>query len=143
VTSAVLKAATRLRIVGRAGVGVDNIDVAEATKEGVMVMNTPNGNTVGTAQLAMSLLCSMARKVPAANMSVKEGKWDRKSYSGVEINAKTIGIVGCGRIGQVVAGCATALGMRVLGFDPIASTEALAESGVTKVDMDEIFKAFS
>ena len=92
VTPKVLAAATKMRVVGRAGVGVDNINVAEATKCGLMVMNTPGGNTVSTAQLAVSLLCSMARKLPAANMSVKEGKWDRKSFTGVELNGKTLGI---------------------------------------------------
>ena len=120
--------------------GVDNIDVSEATKQGIMVMNTPNGNTVSTAQLAISLLVSMARKVPAANMSIKEGNWDRKSFTGVEIHDKVIGIVGCGRIGQVVAGCGAALGMKVIGFDPVASVEAMAAVGIKKVDLDEIFK---
>jgi len=136
----VLNAATRMRLVGRAGVGIDNIDVTEATKQGIMVMNTPNGNTVSTAQLAMSLMCSMARKVPAANISIKEGKWDRKLFSGVEINGKTIGIVGCGRIGQVVAQCATSMGMTVLGYDPVTSTEVLAGFGIQKVELDEIFE---
>ena len=100
-TEAVLAAGTRLQIVGRAGVGVDNIDVPSATKSGVMVMNTPNGNTVSTAQLALSLLMNMVRKIPAGNMSVKRGEWTPKDFSGMEIDGKTIGIVGCGRIGQV------------------------------------------
>ena len=139
VTPALLKAANKMRIVGRAGVGVDNINIAEATKHGVMVMNTPGGNTVSTAQLAMSLLCAMARKVPAANMSVKEGKWDRKSFTGVELSGKTIGIVGCGRIGQVVANCANAIGMNVIGFDPITPAETLLEAGIAKASIDEIF----
>ena len=115
VTPNVLAAATKLRIVGRAGVGVDNINISEATKCGVMVMNTPGGNTVSTAQLALSLLCSLARHVPQADMSVKEGKWDRKNFTGVELSGKTLGIVGCGRIGQVVAGCAQTMGMKVIG----------------------------
>ena len=135
-----MNAATRLRIVGRAGVGVDNIDVQDATRQGIMVMNTPNGNTVSTAQLAISLLVSMARKVPAANISIKEGNWDRKSFTGVEINDKVIGIIGCGRIGQVVAECAGSLGMKVIGFDPIASSESMAEMGIKKVNLDDIFK---
>ena len=128
-----------MRIIGRAGVGVDNINVTEATKYGIMVMNTPGGNTVSTAQLAMSLLCSMARKVPAANISVKEGKWDRKNFTGVELSGKTLGIIGCGRIGQVVANCANAIGMNVIGFDPISSAEILSESGIHKVDLDDVF----
>ena len=120
--------------------GVDNIDVPEATKQGIMVMNTPNGNTVSTAQLAVSLLVSMARKVPAANMSIKQGNWDRKAFTGIEIHGKVIGIVGCGRIGQVVASCGAALGMKVIGFDPVSTAESMAEVGIKKVDLDEIFK---
>ena len=119
VNANVLKHATKMRLVGRAGVGVDNIDVAEATKRGVMVMNTPGGNTVSTAQLAVSLLANLARQLPAADMSIKAGKWDRKSFMGVEINGKVLGIVGCGRIGQVVAGTATTMGMQVIGYDPV------------------------
>jgi phosphoglycerate dehydrogenase-like enzyme len=118
-------------------VGVDNINVKEATKHGVLVMNTPDGNTISTAQLAVSLLTSMARHIPAANMSVKEGKWDRKSFTGVELDGKTLGIVGCGRIGHVVASCARTMGMRVIGFDPIASKETLAAAGIVKVDKTE------
>jgi D-3-phosphoglycerate dehydrogenase len=101
VTAPVLQAGVRLQIVGRAGVGVDNIDIQAATKNGVMVMNTPNGNTVSTAQLALSLLMNMVRKIPIANIDVKNGNWNPKNFSGMEIDGKTIGIVGCGRIGQV------------------------------------------
>jgi D-3-phosphoglycerate dehydrogenase len=101
VTGPVLAAASRLQVVGRAGVGVDNIDIPAATKQGVMVMNTPNGNTVSTAQLALSLLMNMVRQIPAADMSVKRGEWTPKDFSGMEVDRKTIGIVGCGRIGQV------------------------------------------
>ena len=101
VTAPVLAAGSRLQIVGRAGVGVDNIDIPSATKSGVLVMNTPNGNTVSTAQLALSLLMNMVRKIPIANMDVKDGQWNPKKFSGMEIDGKTIGIVGCGRIGQV------------------------------------------
>ena len=140
VTPTILKAATKMRIIGRAGVGVDNINVGEATKHGIMVMNTPGGNTISTAQLALSLLSSMAIKLPAANMSIKEGKWDRKSFTGVELHGKTLGIVGCGRIGQVVAGCAKAMGMNIIGFDPVTPADILLESGITKVDIDDIFQ---
>eukprot|EP00607_Mallomonas_marina_P007374 CAMPEP_0182421296 /NCGR_PEP_ID=MMETSP1167-20130531/6624_1 /TAXON_ID=2988 /ORGANISM="Mallomonas Sp, Strain CCMP3275" /LENGTH=482 /DNA_ID=CAMNT_0024598285 /DNA_START=303 /DNA_END=1751 /DNA_ORIENTATION=- len=128
-----------MRVIGRAGVGVDNINVPEATKHGIMVMNTPGGNTVSTAQLALSLLCSMARKLPAADMSVKAGKWDRKSFMGVEMSGKTIGIVGCGRIGQVVASCANTMGMHVIGYDPIMAADELAELGIKKVDLSGIW----
>lgn len=101
VNASVIAAMDHMQVIGRAGVGVDNIDISAASKKGIMVMNTPGGNTVSTAQLAVSLICSMAREIPAANMSVKDGKWDRKSYMGVELGGKTLGIIGCGRIGQV------------------------------------------
>ena len=94
-----------MKIVGRAGVGVDNIDIPSATKCGIMVMNTPNGNTVSTAQLALSLLMNMTRKLPLANMHIKQGEWNPKQFSGMEIDGKVIGIVGCGRIGQVHTCC--------------------------------------
>jgi len=141
VTPAVLKAATKLRIIGRAGVGVDNINVPEATKHGVMVMNTPGGNTVSTAQLALSLLCSLARHVPQADMSVKEGKWEKKPFMGVELSGKTLGIIGCGRIGQVVANSAQIMGMNVIGYDPVMSSDTLKELGIAPVDKtDDIWK---
>lgn len=129
----------KLRIVGRAGVGVDNIDVNEATKQGVMVMNTPGGNTVSTAQLAVSLICSLARKIPAADMSIKADKWDRKSFMGNEINGKILGIIGCGRIGQVVASCAIGLGMKVYGYDPVMSAESLKEFNILPASLDDIW----
>ena len=140
VTPAVLKAATKMRVIGRAGVGVDNINVAEATKLGIMVMNTPGGNTVSTAQLAMSLLCNLARKLPQADMSVKAGKWEKKALTGVEMSGKTLGIIGCGRIGQVVASAARTMDMQVIGFDPVMSAEQLAEVGIVRVDLEDIWK---
>ena len=139
VNATILKHATKMRVIGRAGVGVDNINVPEATKHGILVMNTPGGNTVSTAQLSLSLLCSMARNVPAADMSVKQGKWDRKSFNGVELSGKTLGIIGCGRIGQVVASCAATMGMTVIGYDPIMPADELVELGITKVDLDGIW----
>lgn len=139
VNAEVLKHAGKMRIVGRAGVGVDNIDVAAATKQGIMVMNTPGGNTVSTAQLAMSLLTSLARHLPAADMSVKQGKWDRKSFTGVEITGKVLGVVGCGRIGQVVAASAANMGMQVIGYDPIMSASDFKEAGIKKVELAEIW----
>ncbi|CAM9571911.1 unnamed protein product, partial [Sphacelaria rigidula] len=102
-TPELLSKATNLKVIGRAGVGIDNIDVAEATRKGVLVMNTPGGNTVSTAQLAISLLCAAARRIPEANISMKEGKWERKKFMGLELKGKTLAIVGCGRIGQMVA----------------------------------------
>lgn len=118
VTREVLEAAPRLRVVGRAGVGVDNVDVEAATQRGVVVMNTPAGNTITTAELTLALLLNLARKVPQAHASMAAGKWDRKSFQGVELAGKTLGILGLGRIGSEVARRAAAFQMRVLGYDP-------------------------
>ncbi len=123
----VISAAKNLRAVGRAGVGVDNVDVDAATKRGIVVMNTPGGNTISTAEHAFSLLVSAARKIPQADASVKAGKWDRKSFQGVELNGKTLAVLGMGRIGTEVAKRALAFGMRVLAYDPYLS-EARAKS---------------
>jgi D-3-phosphoglycerate dehydrogenase len=121
ITAEVIAAATQLRVVGRAGVGVDNVDVDAATKNGVIVMNTPGGNTISTAEHAFSLLMSIARNIPQADASVKSGKWDRKSFEGVELYSKTLGILGMGRIGTEIARRAIAFGMRVLAYDPYLS----------------------
>ena len=121
VTAAVLGAAKNLKVVGRAGVGVDNVDVDAATKRGVIVMNTPGGNTISTAEHASSLLVSIARSIPQADASVKAGKWDRKKYEGVELYNKTLGILGMGRIGSEIARRAIAFGMRVAAYDPYLS----------------------
>jgi D-3-phosphoglycerate dehydrogenase len=127
VTAKVLEAATRLRVVGRAGVGVDNVDVEAATRRGVIVMNTPAGNTISTAEHAFSLLMALARKIPQAHASIKAGKWDRKSFEGVELYDKTLAVLGMGRIGKEVARRAMAFGMRVLAYDPYLSA-SLARS---------------
>jgi len=121
VTAKVLEAAKNLKVVGRAGVGVDNVDVDAATKRGVIVMNTPGGNTISTAEHAFSLLVSIARSIPQADASVKAGKWDRKKYEGVELYNKTLGILGMGRIGSEIARRAIAFGMRVVAYDPYLS----------------------
>ena len=139
VTPKVIEHAKKMRIIGRAGVGVDNINIDECTKHGIMVMNTPDGNTVSTAQLALSLLCSLARHIPAADMSVKSGQWDRKSFTGIEISKKVLGVIGCGRIGQVVSKTAMAMGMDVLGYDPVMSAEQFADAGLKKASLDEIY----
>ncbi len=120
-TAVVIEAAKNLRVIGRAGVGVDNVDVDAATKRGVIVMNTPGGNTISTAEHAFSLMMSMARKIPAADASMKAGKWDRKTFEGVELYNKTLAILGMGRIGTEVARRAMAFGMRVLSYDPYLS----------------------
>jgi D-3-phosphoglycerate dehydrogenase len=121
ITASVIEAAGRLKVVGRAGVGVDNVDVEAATKHGVIVMNTPGGNTISTAEHAFSLLMSIARNIPQADASVKAGKWDRKSFEGVELYGKTLGILGMGRIGTEIARRAIAFGMRALAYDPYLS----------------------
>ncbi len=139
VTEKVLNAATNMTVVGRAGVGVDNVDFDAATKLGVMVMNTPDGNTISTAQLALSLLCNLARKLPAGNMSVKDGKWDRKSFMGAELAGKTIGVIGCGRIGQYVAKTAQGMGMKVIAYDSVMTADVLEDLGIEYVDLDDIW----
>jgi D-3-phosphoglycerate dehydrogenase / 2-oxoglutarate reductase len=121
VTANVIDAAKQLKAIGRAGVGVDNVDVDAATRRGVIVMNTPGGNTVSTAEHAFSLLVSIARSIPQAHASVKEGKWDRKSFEGVELHGKTIGIFGMGRIGTEIARRVIAFGMRPVAYDPYLS----------------------
>src|SRR5438132_242532 len=121
ITARVIDAAKKLKAVGRAGVGVDNVDVDAATRRGVIVMNTPAGNTISTAEHAFSLLVSIARSIPQAHWSVKAGHWDRKSYEGVELHGKTVGIVGMGRIGTEIARRAIAFGMRPIAYDPYLS----------------------
>src|ERR1700704_1357250 len=121
VTANVLNAGTKLRVVGRAGVGVDNVDVETATRRGVIVLNAPGGNTVSTAEHAFSLLLSVARKIPPAEASIRAGKWDRKSFEGVELYNKTLGVIGMGRIGSELSRRAIAFGMRVLAYDPYLS----------------------
>ena len=127
-------------MIGRAGVGVDNVDVDAATKRGIVVANAPQSNVVTAAEHTMALLLALARNIPQAHQSLLEGKWDRSKYSGVELYEKTLGIVGFGRIGQLVAQRARGFGMRVLAFDPFVSAERYRELGVEKAaDSDEIY----
>jgi D-3-phosphoglycerate dehydrogenase len=141
VTAKVIEAAKSLKVVGRAGVGVDNVDVEAATQHGVVVMNTPGGNTITTAELTFTMLLCLARKVPQAHASMVAGKWDRKLFSGVEVMGKTLGVLGMGRIGTEVAKRALAFGMRVLGYDPFL-TEARARSlGVELAgELDSVYR---
>src|SRR3984885_11972131 len=118
ITRAVIEAAPKLRVVGRAGVGVDNVDVDAATQRGIVVMNTPSGNTISTAELTFSMLMALARKIPQAHASMKAGEWNRKAFQGTELHGKTLGILGMGRIGGEVAKRAIAFGMNVIAFDP-------------------------
>ncbi len=139
VTKRVLEAAKKLRVVGRAGVGVDNVDVDAATRRGIIVMNTPAGNTISTAEHTFSMMMALARNIPQAHGSMKAGKWDRKSFEGVELYNKTLGIVGMGRIGSEVARRAIAFGMRVLAYDPFLSLSRAKALQVEVVELDEIY----
>ena len=136
-----LAAAPKLRIIGRAGVGVDNIDAEEATKRGIVVMNTPGANAVAVAELTLGLMISMSRAIPRANATMHAGKWEKKSLQGSELRGKTLGIVGCGRIGLEVARRAKAFGMTLLGYDPFIAPVIARENGITLVPIDEIFSA--
>ncbi len=142
VSRKVMEAAPKLRVVGRAGVGVDNVDVEAATQLGVVVMNTPGGNTVTTAELAFFMLGALARHIPAAHGSMAAGKWDRKLLQGVELSGKTLGVLGMGRIGSEVARRAVAFGMRVLAYDPFLTEARARQLGVELVpDVDGIYAA--
>jgi D-3-phosphoglycerate dehydrogenase len=138
VTDKVLAAATRLRVVGRAGIGVDNIDVRAATAKGVIVMNTPFGNSITTAEHAVSLMMALARQIPEADRSTQAGKWEKSKFMGVELYSKTLGVIGCGNIGSIVADRAIGLKMKVVAYDPFLSEERAMELGVTKVDLDQL-----
>ncbi len=141
VTKKIIEAAPKLRVVGRAGVGVDNIDVEAATQHGVVVMNTPAGNTITTAELTFTMLLNLARKVPQAYASMVAGKWDRKLYQGVELAEKTLGVLGMGRIGGEVAKRALAFGMRVLAYDPFLSEARAKAMGVELVaELDAVYR---
>ncbi|PYM16930.1 MAG: phosphoglycerate dehydrogenase [Verrucomicrobia bacterium] len=139
VTKKVIEAAPQLRVVGRAGVGVDNVDVEAATQGGIAVMNTPGGNTISTAELTFSMLMALARKIPQAHASMKAGQWNRKEFQGVELCNKTLGILGMGRIGSEVARRAIAFGMRVLAHDPYLSLSRAKALQVELVELDEIY----
>ncbi len=141
VTKAVIDAAPKLRVVGRAGVGIDNVDVEAATQRGVVVMNTPAGNTTSTAELSFAMILNLARKVPQAHGSMAAGKWDRKQFQGVELSGKTLGVLGMGRIGSEVAKRALAFGMKVKAYDPFL-TEARAKALGVELsgDLDNVYR---
>ena len=141
VTNKVIEAAPKLRVVGRAGVGVDNVDVEAATQHGVVVMNTPGGNTITTAELTFTMLLTLARKVPQAHASMVAGKWDRKQFSRRGTRGKTLGVLGMGRIGSEVAKRALAFGMRVLAYDPFLTEERAKAIGVEFVgELDDVYR---
>ncbi len=139
VTKAVLEVATNLKVVGRAGIGVDNVDIPAATARGVVVMNTPFGNSITTAEHAIALMMALARELPAADRSTQAGKWEKSRFMGVELTAKTLGIIGCGNIGSIVADRALGLKMKVAAFDPFLTPERAVALGVEKVELDDLF----
>lgn len=138
VTAKILAAAPDLKVIGRAGIGVDNVDIAAATARGVIVMNTPFGNSITTAEHAIALMFALAREIPAADASTQAGRWEKNRFLGVEITGKTLGIIGCGNIGAIVADRALGLKMRVIAFDPFLSPERALALGVDKVELDEL-----
>ncbi len=140
VTPKVIAAATRLKVVGRAGIGVDNVDIPAASQRGIVVMNTPFGNAITTAEHAISMMMALARQIPEANASTRAGKWEKNRFMGVELFNKTLGVIGCGNIGSIVADRAIGLKMRVIAFDPFLSPERALEIGVEKVELEEIFR---
>ncbi len=138
VTEKVLEAAKNLKVIGRAGIGVDNIDVQKASAKGIIVMNTPLGNAVTTAEHTIAMMLALARNLPQANESTKAGKWEKSKFMGVEVFNKTLGLIGCGNIGSIVAERAQGLRMKVIAYDPYLSPERAQEIGVEKVDLDEL-----
>ena len=139
VTAQLLEAAPSLRVIGRAGVGVDNIDVPAATVRGVVVMNAPDGNTITTAEHTIAMLVALARCIPQANSSLKAGRWERKKFIGVELQGKTLGIIGLGRIGRVVAGRARALGMSIIAYDPFIAQEQANDLEIELGTLEDVY----
>ncbi len=135
-----LAVATNLKSIARAGVGVDNVDIPDATARGIIIMNTPDGNTISTAEHTFGLMLALARHIPQAHASLSAGKWDRKSFMGVELRSKTLGIVGLGRIGRAVAKRALAFDMSVIAFDPYIAADVAADLGVELVSLDGLYE---
>jgi D-3-phosphoglycerate dehydrogenase len=140
VTSGIINAAKNLKVIGRAGSGLDNVDKTAATKKGIVVMNTPGGNTITTAEHTISLMVSLARQIPQATMSMKRGKWEKKKFMGIELFNKTLGVIGIGNIGSQVAKRAQGLAMNVIAYDPFLSEDAAKAMGVEKVDFQELLR---
>ena len=140
VTTAVISAASRLKIIGRAGVGVDNVDVPAATKRGVLVVNSPEGNTIAAAEHALAMMLSLSRHVPQAHAGMRSGRWDRKLYVGNELYKKTLGVVGLGKIGSHVARVAQAMGMDVIAYDPFVASDRALKMQVRLTDLSELFR---
>ncbi|MFA5059821.1 MAG: phosphoglycerate dehydrogenase [Candidatus Omnitrophota bacterium] len=140
VTADIISAADKLKFIGRAGVGVDNIDLVAATKKGIVAMNTPGGNTTSTAEHAMSLILSLSRNIPQAYASMKSGKWERNKFNGVELYGKTLGIVGLGRIGSTVSRMAKGFGMKIIAYDPFISMEVAKKMEIEVVELNDLIK---
>jgi len=140
VTAKMLEQAKNLKVIGRAGIGVDNVDIPAATARGIIVMNTPFGNSITTAEHAITLMLSLARQIPEADASTRAGKWEKNKFLGVEIFGKTLGVIGCGNIGSIVADRAIGLKMKVIAYDPFLSVERALHLGVEKVELDELFR---
>ena len=140
VSPKMLEKAKNLKVIGRAGIGVDNVDIPAATARGIIVMNTPFGNSITTAEHAITLMLALAREIPQADASTQAGKWEKNRFMGVEITGKTLGVIGCGNIGSIVAERALGLKMKVIAFDPFLSPERAVDLGVEKIDLDELFK---
>ncbi len=140
ITGKLLEQAKKLKVIGRAGIGVDNVDIPAATAKGVIVMNTPFGNSITTAEHAITLMLALARQIPQADASTQAGKWEKNRFLGVEITGKTLGIIGCGNIGSIVTDRAHGLRMKVLAFDPFLSPERALDLGVEKVELPELFR---
>src|SRR5499425_3350899 len=140
VTPKVLERAKRLKVIGRAGIGVDNVDIPAATAKGIIVMNTPFGNSITTAEHAITLMLALARQIPQADASTQAGKWEKNRFMGVEITSKTLGVIGCGNVGSIVANRAIGLKMKVVAYDPFLAPERAAECGVEKVDLPELVR---
>jgi D-3-phosphoglycerate dehydrogenase len=137
-TAKLLEAAKNLKVIGRAGIGVDNVEIPAATARGVIVMNTPFGNSITTAEHAITMMMALARQIPEADASTQAGKWEKNRFMGVEITAKTLGVIGCGNIGSIVADRAIGLKMRVVAYDPFLTPERAVKIGVEKVELDEL-----
>src|SRR5882724_1982755 len=140
VTPKILERAKNLKVIGRAGIGVDNVDIPAATAKGIIVMNTPFGNSITTAEHAITLMLALARQIPQADLSTQAGKWEKNKFMGVEITGKTLGVIGAGNIGSIVVDRAIGLRMRVIAYDPFLSPERAADIGVHKVELEELFR---
>src|SRR5215813_11007708 len=140
VSPKILDQAKNLKVIGRAGIGVDNVDIPAATARGIIVMNTPFGNSITTAEHAITLMLALARQIPQADASTQAGKWEKNRFMGVEITSKTLGVIGCGNVGSIVANRAIGLRMKVIAYDPFLAPERAAEFGVEKVDLPELLR---